>query len=268
MLLKVHSASVLGIQAEIIDVEVDISQSMRSRYHVVGLPDTAVKESGERVRAAICNCGFDFPRQGTIIVNLAPAGFKKAGSCYDLPIALGILGLAGKLEERELRKWLILGELSLDGRVRPIRGALPVALGAVKWKFKRLLLPADNAREAAAVREIDVYCAASLPQVLDLLNGDRHQDPLKIDPGAGESETESRLPDFSHVKAQQAAKRALEVACAGGHNLLLIGPPAPARPCWHGASPPSFLQWASPNPWKRPRSTASAECWARAAPSW
>ena len=127
MLLKVQSASVVGIQAQIIDIEVDLSLRRGRKYHVVGLPDTAVKESGERVRAAIQNCGYNYPYRGCITVNLAPADIKKEGSCYDLPIALAVLGLIGALEPEWVQDWLILGELSLDGRVRPIRGALPVA---------------------------------------------------------------------------------------------------------------------------------------------
>ena len=165
MLLKVHSASVLGIQAELIDIEVDLSVASKPSYHVVGLPDTAIKESGERVRAAIRNCGYSFPSQGNITINLAPADFKKEGSCYDLPIALAILGLSGELQSEQVQRWIILGELSLDGRVRPIRGALPVALSAERHKFHQLLLPNDNAREAAVVKGVDVYAAFSLPQV-------------------------------------------------------------------------------------------------------
>ncbi len=230
MLLKVHSASVLGIEAEILDIEVDLSLHSKSIYHVVGLPDAAVKESGERVRAAIRNCGFQYPRTGRITVNLAPADFKKEGSCYDLPIALAILGLGGELQPERVADWLILGELSLDGRVRPIKGALPVALSAERRQFKRLLLPADNGHEAAVARGVEVYQAFSLPQVLHLLNGGASEyPPVSVNRKDLLAREAVGLPDLSDVKGQRAAKRALEVACAGGHNILMIGAPGSGK---------------------------------------
>ena len=230
MLLKVQSASVLGIEAQIIDIEVDLSLRRGRKYHVVGLPDAAVKESGERVRAAIQNCGYEFPHLGCITVNLAPADFKKEGSCYDLPIALAVLGLGGALEPEGVRDWLILGELSLDGRVRPIRGALPVALHASRKKFSKLLLPVDNTREAAVVSGVDIHPAFTLPQVVHLLNGGSAKyPPIKVKHcDLFKEQTTGRL-DFIDVKGQEAAKRALEMACAGGHNMLMIGPPGAGK---------------------------------------
>ena len=230
MLLKVQSASVSGIEAQIIDIEVDLSLRWGRKYHVVGLPDAAIRESGERVRAAIQNCGFKFPNLESITVNLAPAAFKKEGSCYDLPIALGVLGLSGTLEPERVRDWLILGELSLDGQVRPIRGALSVALHASRKKFSKLLLPVDNTREAAIVSGIDVYPAFTLPQVMNLLNGGRSQyPPVRVNHSDLFKEQITARPDLIDVKGQETAKRALEVACAGGHNLLMIGPPGAGK---------------------------------------
>ena len=230
MLLKVQSASVLGIEAQIIDVEVDLSLHRGRKYHVVGLPDVAIRESGDRVRAAIQNCGYEFPHLGSITVNLAPADFKKEGSCYDLPIALGVLGLSGNLEPERIRDWLILGELSLDGQVRPIRGALSVALHASRKKFSKLLLPVDNTREAAIVSGIEVHPAFTLPQVMSLLNGGRTQyPPIKVNRRDLFKEQTTARPDLFDVKGQETAKRALEVACAGGHNLLMIGPPGAGK---------------------------------------
>lgn len=226
MLARVMSAVVTGIEAAPISVEVDVAHGLPS-FTTVGLPDVAVKESRDRVRAAIKNSGFTFPVE-RITVNLAPADLRKEGSSFDLPIALGLLAATGVVSPESLAGTLILGELSLDGGVRPIKGALPMALMASRQGCRRLLLPAANTAEAALVDGLEIYPLEHLGQAVTFLTGERPLKPVTGDPQA------LFLPpayevDFAEVRGQEAAKRGLEIVAAGGHNLAMVGPPGTGK---------------------------------------
>lgn len=227
MLIKTLGAAVQGIDAILVTIEVSVEQGIS--YCIVGLPDAAVRESHQRVQSALKQSGQEYPRR-RVVINMSPADVKKEGAAYDLPIAVGILAADGKIAADALDGYMIMGELSLDGSVLPIRGVLPMAIKAREMGLRGMIVPRGNATEAAVVDRLDVYGVDSLSQVIELLRGESGVTPTVVDTrGEFARAVGSCDLDFSDVKGQENVKRAFEVACAGGHNILLVGPPGAGK---------------------------------------